>query len=228
VFVQLIAYYIAIFLYVRKRKKYLQDNYSDSDYIEIRWTQSFLFVFFLLFCAVFVAYAIDPRSDTWLIPILNVIAMGYLVYVVIRHSTAEYLNRMLDMPVAVPERESVAAPAMDEVQMREICDKVLEYLQASKAYLDPDLSIHTLAGATGLARRSISSAINGYLHQNFFDFINAQRVGEAKRRLLALNSEYTADSVFPDCGFRSRSVFYSSFNKLEGISPVKWLKNNKR
>ena len=75
-----------------------------------------------------------------------------------------------------------------------------------------------------LSQRTLSRSINGYLHLNFFEFINGMRVEEAKRRLLELDaSGYTIDSIFAECGFRSRSTFFLVFKKTEGKTPAVWL-----
>jgi AraC-like DNA-binding protein len=152
--------------------------------------------------------------------------MVYLVFIVVRHSTADYLNRLPDAPPAAQERESAATPAMDEEQMKEISDKVTDYLQTSKAYTNPELSVNMLSVETGIHSRNISIAINGYLNKNFFDLVSEMRIEEAKRLLKGLSPQYTADSVFPDCGFRSRSAFYASFKKYERVSPDRWRKDN--
>jgi AraC-like DNA-binding protein len=225
-YAQVFIYYTAIFLYIRKRKKYLQDNYSDSDYVETKWTTSFLVVSFVLFFAVFVGYLINPRTDVWLIPILNMIVMGYLVFIVVKHSTSAYLNRLPDIPATDAQERESAAPAMSAEQMKEISDKVTEYLQSSKAYIAPNFSIHRLAGETDIQWKNISTAINGYLHKNFYELVNEMRIEEAKRLLRGLSPQYTADSVFPDCGFRSRSAFYASFKKYERVSPDRWRREN--
>ena len=224
-FGQFFAYFAAIFIYCRKRLRYLRDNYSDSDYIEIRWTPRFLVAFFVLFLGAFTGYMINPRTDTWLFPILTSICIAYLVYIIIRHSTTNYLNRLPEV-AAAPESQSATAPAMSEAQMKEISDRVTEYLQNSKAYINPEFSLPMLAVATGTSTKNLSLSINGHLHKNFFDLVNEMRVGEAKRLLAELAPEYTTGSVFSDCGFRSRSTFYAAFRKYEGMSPDHWRKNN--
>jgi AraC-like DNA-binding protein len=229
-FGQFFIYFATIFFYIRKRKKYLQNNFADTDYIETQWTTGFLIIFFVLFFVVFVAYMINPRTDAWLIPILNVAAMAYLVYVVMYHSTAAYLHRLPDPPAEQPKPangNSAAAPTMTESQMKEICDRVAEYLQTSKAYINPDFSIHNLASETGIQWKNISVAINGYLHKNFFDLVNEMRVEKAKRLLRDLSSEYSTDSVYLDCGFRSRSSYYMTFKKFEETTPAQWRKKAK-
>jgi AraC-like DNA-binding protein len=151
--------------------------------------------------------------------------MVYLVFIVVRHSTADYLNRLPETPAA-QERESAATPAMDAAQMKEISDRVTDYLQTSKAYTNPELSLAMLSVATGISTNNISRSINGYLHRNFLDFVNGMRIEEAKRLLLELNTDHTVESIYPDCGFSSDRSFFRTFKKVEGISPDMWRKNN--
>jgi AraC-like DNA-binding protein len=223
---QLVVYFPMMLRYIYRRKKYLKDNFTDSDYFTLKWTQSFITVFFGLFVVVFAAYAINPRTDVWLIPILNVLGMAYLMYVVICHSTETYLSR-LPADVSKPaDGNGGATSKMSENQMKDICDRIAQYLQASKSYINPGLSINTLSSESGIHHRNISIAINGYLHKNFFDLVNEMRVEEAKRLLRALNPEYSTDSVFSECGFSSRSSYYTTFKKFERTTPAQWRKSN--
>ena len=49
-------------------------------------------------------------------------------------------------------------------------------------------------------------------------------VEEAKRCLLTLEtSGFNIDSIYSECGFRSRSTFFMVFKKIEGKSPAAWL-----
>ena len=222
VFGQFVVYFIFIFLYIRKKKKFLQDNYSDSGYLETRWTPRFLTLFFILFFVVFTAYAINPRTDVWLIPILNTVAMAYLVYCVIAHSTTAYINRLPELQT-VPQTQTVPQGLPAE-QMKTICEKALNYLTVSGAYTNPDFSLTMLADNTETSLKNLSRSINTHLKKNFFDLINEMRVEEAKKRLRAHSENFTIDSIVIDCGFRSRSSFYTAFRKIEGMTPSQYLK----
>ena len=225
VFGQFFIYFIAMFFYIRKRRRYLRDNFSNSDYLTLRWIPNFLILFFALFFVIAVAYIIAPRTDAWLIPILNSIVLVYLVYNIIFHSTQPYINRI---PAEKNEREKVDGQSlMSEAEMKGVCDKVVEYLIISRAYINPDFSLSTLSSEVGIHQKNISTAINGYLHNNFFELVNGMRVEEAKRLLLSSDREhYTVESVYADCGFRSRSTFFLAFKKVEGKPPAQWLKEN--
>jgi AraC-like DNA-binding protein len=226
-----IPYTILIIRYIRKRTGYLKDNFSDSGYIEIRWTPRFLAVYFGGFFIGFVIYAINPRTDTWLIPILNMVAMIYLVYCVIFHSTTDYMNRLPNEKEKIGEAEETGEigkngirGGLNEAQMKEICEKVMNYLTTSHAYTNSDFSLAMLAAGTGTTTKKISSSINGYLKKNFYDLINEMRIEEVKKRITAHGEKNKIDSISVDCGFRSRSAFYVAFKKAEGITPTQWMK----
>jgi AraC-like DNA-binding protein len=203
--------------------KYLRDNFSDSEYNEIRWTPRFFIVYFILVLIAAAGYIINPRTDTWLIPTVVMAGMAYLVYCVIAHSTTAYINRLPDAPT-VADKEKGKAAQMSDQQMKEICDKVMNYLTASGEYTNPDFSLSMLSVETGISPKYISGSINGHLAKPFFDLINEMRIEEAKKRLRALSDNHTIDSVGVDCGFRSRSTFFAAFKKAEGKTPTQWLK----
>ncbi len=216
--VQQFTYFPLIFWYIYKRKKEIMDSSSNAEWVQKEWILQLMVLFASLFVTVMACYVIWPRTDAWLIQILNVIAMAFLVYNAIAHPM---------LPAAPHEVAAPAetAPQLTEEQMREICNRATDYLVTSKTYLNPEMSIAMLAKDTGIPSRNLSRSINTYLKRNFFEFINEMRVGEAKRRLMDLEtSGYTIDSVFEECGFRSRSTFFMVFKKVEGKTPAAWLK----
>lgn len=221
--VQLFTYFPLIFVFLRRRKRAICGSVSDAEWVQKEWIPRLMVLFAGLFVVVMTCYAIWPRTDAWLIQLLNVIAMSFLVYNTIAHPM---------MPVQpqpeIPETENTSVSQLSREQMREICDRVSHYLSDTKAYLRPDISLSVLAKETGISSRNLSRSINAYLCRNFFEFINEMRVEEAKQRLLALEtSGYNIDSVFTECGFRSRSTFFLVFKKIEGKSPAAWLKERK-
>lgn len=220
VLLQLLIYFPLIFYYIYKNKKRVLTRLSDAEWVQKEWIPSFMILFALLFVVVMVCYAIWPRTDAWLIQILNVVAMSYLVYNSLAHP---YIPAV--MPIKEREKDlnlSLAQPP-DIDQMKNLCDKVVDYLKESKVYLRPDLSLAVLAIELGVSQRNLSRSINTYLNKNFFELINELRVEEAKRKILELDtSDYNIESIYTECGFRSRSTFFLVFKKITGITPSVW------
>jgi AraC-like DNA-binding protein len=229
---QVVIYFSVIFYYLSKKKHYIKENSSDAEYLQKEWIVTLMILFSVLFVIVLVSYILWPRTDAWLIQILNVIAMSYLVYNSIAHPALSDLEKVLDSKKSLEEEISSNKVTLcceeDEVQMKDICEQVKAYLINSNAYLRCDLSLAILSKETGISQKLLSRAINGYLNRNFFELINEMRVKEVKRRLLLPeNSDYTIDSIYEECGFRSRSTFFLAFKKIEGKSPAQWLNTMK-
>ena len=224
---QMNGYFVAIFIYLYRKKQYIKDNWSDAEYMQKEWIPKLMILFAALFVTVMTCYAIWPRTDAWLIQILNVMAMSFLVYNFIAHPTVPYIQGTSRMLV---KDETVGFQSIpDEEQMRDICSQVKEYLETTNAFLRKDLSLSILSRETGIYQKLLSRSINEYLKQNFFELINEMRVGEAKRRLLLPeNAGHTVDSLYEECGFRTRSTFFLAFKKVEGLSPAQWLNSVKK
>lgn len=220
IMLQMLVYYPAIFIYMAKARKRIMQTSSDAEWLQKQWVYRFQILFFVCFVIVQICYVIWPRTDAWLIQIINVISMTYLVWCSLTH-------QVMPMTVVEPVAESSRkeeAEAMSDEDMKAVCDRASSYLVESKAYLRPDISLAMFAREAGLSQRTLSRAINGYMHVNFFDFINRQRVEEAKRLLPEVNARgHNIDSIFEECGFRSRSTFFLVFKKIEGRTPAQWL-----
>ncbi len=232
VFFQMVGYFIVIFRFLHRKKKAINDTASDAEWMQKEWIIVFEYLFAALFVVVMVSYAIWPRTDAWLIQILNVIAMFYLVYNTIAHPVMPIVQQVaepMDVEASVSvEPETPAVPSMSDEQMKEVCDIASRYMEESKAYLRPDISLALFAKEVNIPQRSLSRAINGHMRCNFFEFVNRMRIEEAKRHLRAFNaSGYSIDSIYTECGFRSRSTFYMVFKKITGKTPSAWLEEVK-
>lgn len=230
VFLQMVGYFTAIFRFLHRKKQAISNTASDAEWMQKEWIIVFEYLFAGLFVVVMVCYAIWPRTDAWLIQILNVIAMFYLVYNTIAHPVMPIMQHGAEPAEAEAEKPTAddlnipAVPSMSEEQMKEVCDKASRYMAETNAYLRPDISLALFAKELNIPQRTLSRSINGCLRCNFFEFVNRMRVEDAKRRLRELNaSGYSIESIYIECGFRSRSTFYMVFKKFTGKTPAAWL-----
>ncbi len=111
---------------------------------------------------------------------------------------------------------------MDKLRMEfnEIHSCVIE----NKKYLDADLSLSNLASDLKLSTSHLSKVINMCSGQNFSDYINSLRVAQVKK-IIADPSyrNYTMVAIGLECGFNSKSTFYSAFKKLTSKTPSQYL-----
>ncbi len=227
-FGQYMVYFPYLLVYAYRRKKVIMENYSDADYLLLKWLPSFLWFFFVLFTGVFVAYIIAPRTDVWLIPILDTFGMSYLIYSSVKYVPSEPIVRPLS-ETAIEESNTGSVPSLTYEQMQEICKAARSHLATTKSFLNPEITLASLAKDISVPPRNLSRSINTYLNLNFFEFVNAMRIEYAKEVLLGLStSEYNIDSIYSECGFRSRSTFFQVFKKMTGKTPAAWLAEMKQ
>ena len=81
--------------------------------------------------------------------------------------------------------------------------------------------METITSELGLSKSHFSKLINTYSDFNFSDFINSLRVEQAKK-FLSNNefSAYTIVAIGLECGFNSKSTFYSAFKKFTSETPT--------
>ncbi|KQT65837.1 AraC family transcriptional regulator [Aureimonas sp. Leaf460] len=117
-------------------------------------------------------------------------------------------------PPVLPATEMDAGPlAADTVVLRRVDSLMTE----QHLYRDPDLTLERLARRAGIPARQISGALNRIQGRNVSQVVNAYRVDEARRRLLATNEPIT--TILLESGFGTKSNFNREFLRVTGLTP---------
>ena len=236
---QVIGFFFVIFRYLRRAKRFVQDYYSSAELKQKMWLPRLIILFAGLFVVVMVCYALWPRTDAWLIQLLNVAAMIYLLYQVMVNDFSTHSPRPGKSVTIGAEAELVTINASppternnDKYEMaalQQYARQVQDYLQNSGAYINPYLSLKDVAKAAGISANNLSKSINSVLGKNFFDLVNGYRV-EMSKDLLREKKEkgYTLEIIAEKCGFNSRVTFNNAFKKSTGMTTMQWLKTAER
>ncbi len=107
--------------------------------------------------------------------------------------------------------------------------KIHSYIVDKQRYFDPGLSLEKLSDELGISTGKLSSLINQFSACNFSDYVNGLRVQDAKKLLENPDFEkYTMVSIGLECGFNSKSTFYSAFKKFTGKTPTEYQKEHSK
>ena len=101
-------------------------------------------------------------------------------------------------------------------------------IEQNRLYLDPELSLKSLANTLDIHPNVTSKIINEGLGKTFSDCINEYRVLAVKRRLE--DPKYDKDSFLAiafDCGFNSKTTFNRIFKKYSGETPLQYRNSRK-
>jgi len=104
-------------------------------------------------------------------------------------------------------------------------ERLTGYMNSSRPYLNPDLSLSQLAEEIGITSHYLSQVINEKFKLNFFDFINGYRVEAFKERIADPGySNYSFLGIALECGFNSKSAFNRIFKQVTGLTPSQYKK----
>lgn len=124
------------------------------------------------------------------------------------------------------EAEKYVKSGLKTEQAKVYLQKLVNYVEEKKPYLDRDLTIHQLAIMTGIPRHYITQVLNEYHKKNFFLFINEYRVEEVIERFSDPKFNfYTILAIAFDAGFNSKTTFNSIFKSLKGMTPSEYREN---
>ncbi|GAA3584683.1 ligand-binding sensor domain-containing protein [Snuella lapsa] len=130
-------------------------------------------------------------------------------------------------------RQKVKKAKSNDLEMDlDVKEKIAELeamMKSEKLYLDPDLRLNKLADRIDISANYLSTLLNDYVGENFYDYINYYRVEEVKKRLLdPVYQNQTISSIGGDCGFNSKSAFNRIFKNFTGKTPSQYQKQASR
>jgi len=222
----IIAYIILALWHQHQYKQAIKNVYSDIEKRKLKWIKEFLYVLL----AIVLISGLGFYGRKWDIPVLtNFYHYNYIIIVAIVYWLAYKLltspNLFWQLPPAEFPSKKYEKSGLPGDELNTIYNRLLEYIETDKPYLDQELTIYKLAEALELPRHHLSQAINTKSGKSFYDFINSYRIDEAKRRLKDPGfNNMTIQGIAFDSGFNSKATFNTAFNKFAGMTPSAYRK----
>ena len=108
---------------------------------------------------------------------------------------------------------------------KEIALHLEHLMREEKIYRRSDLTLSTLSNITGLHANHLSQAVNQQYSKSFNQWLSYYRVEEATAMLQSpSHRQVSALDIALAVGFNSKSVFYTAFKTLNGITPHQFRK----
>ncbi|WP_179140056.1 helix-turn-helix domain-containing protein [Chryseobacterium sp. YR221] len=97
------------------------------------------------------------------------------------------------------------------------------YMTEKKPYLDPALTMQSLATQMNMPTRELSILINSNMKQHFFHFVNTYRIENAMELLKKHSKkDSTVLEILYQVGFNSKSSFNTAFKKHTALTPTEY------
>jgi len=225
---------VCFFVFGKRHKNYKILSFDDLNWLKI-WIVliSIAYIFWLLIIVLWRLFSIDHY---YLLQLYITIVMywvsyqGFYRYIVVQDRV--FLRRTLasnEMLISSKGYLNVNHKQDDffNEKHRNDFDKVKNYIIKNKLYLDPLFSMEDIVVELGFSKSYISRLVNSYSNNNFSDFVNSLRVEQAKKFLSNDEfSNYTIVAIGLECGFNSKSTFYSAFKKFTSETPSSFREHN--
>ncbi|MGZ8504528.1 MAG: helix-turn-helix domain-containing protein, partial [Flavitalea sp.] len=103
--------------------------------------------------------------------------------------------------------------------------RLLDYITTNKPYLDPCLSLRSLAGQIKMHPNELSWLLNESMGKSFTEFVNHYRVNDFKLRSRdPKNADKAIMDLAFDSGFSSKAGFATYFKRKTGLTPRQFFK----
>lgn len=116
--------------------------------------------------------------------------------------------------------------ALQQEKMEEYLEKLTNYMETERPYLNPSLNINELANRLSIPSHHISQILSRRLNQNFYHFVNKYRIEECKRIFLDKANHRNVLEVLYETGFNSKSTFNRIFKKHTGMTPTQYINSH--
>jgi AraC-like DNA-binding protein len=221
---QMLAYLIRMHFILRDHTKNIQNIYSSLEKINLRWLRFFVISQSIIWpCAFFIDTHKHNSYEIGFIWLLVSIFMCIIGYFGIRQPeifSGELQEEQLPAQIGKKKYEK---SALSPEQAEAILQRLQTFMQSSKPYVIPTLTLAALSKQMNVSTHHLSQIINERLNKNFFEFINYFRVKEAKRLLKDPGNQHlTLAAIGFEAGFNSVSSFNSIFKKTTSFTPSQY------
>jgi len=237
VYTQVGIYILSMFKILHRQRKVIIENYSDEHHLTIRWLTQFLSLFSLIyiFALTRTLYTFSEYEQietiVTLVMMLSIFTnICWILWQALNHPQLFVgINSKIEVLSDESNIEDKTQNPVDDSQVtsENLIATLENYMRVNKPFLDPSLSINSLAKQIEIPSNELSMLINRKIGQHFFDFVNAHRIDFAADMLSDKNNQKkTVMEILYDAGFNSKSSFNTAFKKHKLVTPSQYRKSN--
>jgi AraC-like DNA-binding protein len=226
-----LAYAFICMLLIFKYTKLLKQTYGSLQHTTLKWLNVFVISILVLFswdAALLALKLYYLQIDNFNLDLLQ--SFGTSAY----HLSFIVLNLLIFLKFSIFSKVDLAEDINPEnlplqsavnVNPKQIAH-IEKIMHDTKIYCDPNLTLNDLSDAVSIPARKLSQIVKAKYQKNFYEFINAYRIEEAKRMLKSPEYRHrTIMEVYIDAGFNSKSVFNEFFKNIENMTPSEYKKS---
>ena len=199
------------YVIVRRHIKYVRENFSNIDRIDVAWLKP-VFVFAIVSQLAWLFTSLYATVFTDIIYYISTIVLWLMV-----------LHYSWDFRPIVVRKEGEDDTASQK-NLLPIAEGQLEQMvEEQRLYLNSNLTLADIAKVLNTNRTYVSNYLSQVRGQTFYDYINQLRIERVSLPMMQAHPEYKLDYVAKESGFASISTFRRAFIKLTGQTPSQFI-----
>ena len=230
--VQVVAYWVVSYYKLSRHRRNIRLINSSTAAISLNWLKYLLMGIAFMILIWFNGVFFKIQFINYYAPFACLGGILFICYFLLAQKevypfeTTELAD--IDMVIADNNKSKAGKPRFSDSQLELLKNQLTKLMEHERLYLDNELSLPHLAKEMGISSHDLSWVLNEGFGKNFFQFINAYRVEEAKT--LMLSEKYRHLNILGiaySAGFNSKTTFNTTFKKETGLSPSRFIQQAK-
>jgi AraC-like DNA-binding protein len=151
--------------------------------------------------------------------IVGALSFSFILYLVILF----WILKKRQSFIVSEKVEKYANKKIHQKEANSILSDLEKTLVEKLLFKNSNLKLADVAKEINIMPHQLSQFLNDNLGKSFTQFINEYRIEEAKK-LLHTENPYTIEAIGYECGFNSKSTFFTTFKKITGSTPAGYKK----
>jgi AraC-like DNA-binding protein len=234
-YIQIYTYLFLSYRDIQKHKQIFFENYSNTNTKRYTYLRNLILgvgvLFLLSFINILTKFALNLEPFYFLSYVVISTVLFLFCWLIFNglRSPELFIDEMnAQPPVKKLVKNQHAQHQSDfDAGIKDQIEQIQKFMEQNEPFLDPALTLHTLAKECNIPSRELSILINHHLNKHFFDFVNEYRIEKAMKLLTSPDrKEYTVLEILYEVGFNSKSSFNTAFKKHTGFTPTEYRKQN--
>lgn len=237
---------------IKKLERRIQNFYSEIEKKSIQWLKYLFLLNFLIHSLIFCSELINTIQINSIIPESLIPLLFFVILMLILfwigsngfNQSEIFREKIFLMPntgmkIEFKDGQNKVIQNIDLIKENtnkqtfqkevEQFNDIKQKIEKLELYLDPTINLKSLAEKLGLKESELSHLINRCGNINFYLFINQFRVKKFKKLLTSPKAkQFSIIGLAHEAGFASKSTFYSTFKKIEGLTPKQYEQSLKK
>jgi len=213
---------------VIQHRKSLENELSNIESSQKLGWLFFIVIFYNSYCIMAVItgiMAIFLHLDFPLPHVFNYSALLLLIYILGFYGLQQGI---IFKPDLLNYHEKYSKSLLSPTQKTTIKKKLINYFRDEKPYFDPNLNMNMLSELLNVRKHHLTEVLNADIEKNFFQFVNEYRIEAVKEKLADPKNLYSIEAIGYECGFSSKSSFFTVFKKITGKTPMEFKNKMKK